>query len=267
MAAPVFAVGDVHGHRDVVVGLLRDAGLLDEREGWAGADATLWLMGDLFDRGPDGIAALELVRRLERESGGSVRCLLGNHEALILAARRFGAEDTSFPGQTFHDVWKQNGGVDADLAALTDEQADWLTRLPPVARDGDWLLVHADTDAYLDLGASLAAVTATTGSVLRTGDANQVDELLGILSDRQRLDDQRSVDALLGAYGGGRIVHGHTPIASVIGAEPRDVTAPLVYGSGRVTNIDHCLFAGGPGFVVRLDEEQDGSGPETRPTC
>ena len=262
----MFAVGDVHGHRDVVVRLLRDAGLLDEREGWVGADATLWLMGDLFDRGPDGIGALELVRRLERESSGAVRCLLGNHEALIQAARRFGGEDTSFPGHTFHDVWKLNGGVDADLAALTDEQADWLARLPPVARDGDWLLVHADTDAYLDLGMSLAAVTSTTGSVLRTGDANQMDELLGILSDRQRLDEPGSVDALLHAYGGDRIVHGHTPIASVIGADPRDVTAPLVYGDGRVTNIDHCLFAGGPGFVVRLDEEEGGSGPETRPT-
>ncbi len=253
MAAPVFAVGDVHGHRDVVVGLLRDVGLLDDREGWAGADATLWLMGDLFDRGPDGIAALELVRRLERESGGSVRCLLGNHEALILAARRFGAEDTSFAGHSFHEVWKLNGGVDADLAALTDEHVDWLAQLPPVAREGVWLIVHADTDAYLELGSSLDVAGETTRSVLRDGDAGRVDELLGFLSDRQRLDESRSVDALLAAYGGSRIVHGHTPIASVVGVEPRDVTAPLVYADGRVMNIDHCLFAGGPGFVVPLD--------------
>ncbi len=235
------------------MGLLRDAGLLDEREGWAGADATLWLMGDLFDRGPDGIAALELVRRLERESGGSVRCLLGNHEALILAARRFGAEDTSFAGHSFHEVWKLNGGVDADLAALTDEHVDWLAQLPPVAREGVWLIVHADTDAYLELGSSLDVAGETTRSVLRDGDAGRVDELLGFLSDRQRLDESRSVDALLAAYGGSRIVHGHTPIASVVGVEPRDVTAPLVYADGRVMNIDHCLFAGGPGFVVRLD--------------
>lgn len=251
-------MGDVHGHRDVLAGLLGGAGLLDEREGWAGADATLWLMGDLVDRGPDGIGALELVRRLERESGGAVRCLLGNHEALILAARRFGGEDTSLPGHTFYDLWKLNGGVDADLTALTDEQVEWLTRLPPLARQGDWLVVHADTDAYLELGSSLAAVAGTTGSVLRDGDANQVDELLGTLSDRQRLDEPRSAQALLDAYGGSRIVHGHTPIASVLGVEPRDVTAPLVYADGRVTNIDHCLFAGGPGFVFRLDEAGGG---------
>ncbi|MBA2294580.1 MAG: metallophosphoesterase [Actinobacteria bacterium] len=261
MPAPVFAVGDVHGHRDVLVGLLRDAGLLDASERWSGAEARLWLLGDLFDRGPDGIGALELVRRLERESTGAVRCLLGNHEALILAARRFGDEDTGFTGQSFLDVWKLNGGLDADLAALTDEQVGWITHLPPLAREGDWLLVHADTDAYLDLGGSIEEVTHETGRALRVGDAARVDTLLGILSDRQRLDEMGAVDALLGTFGGMRIVHGHTPIASVVGAEPRDVTGPFDYGAGRVRNIDHCLFAGGNGFVVRLDEADGGPGP------
>ena len=92
-------MGDVHGHRDVLVGLLRDAGLLDAAEAWTGADARLWLLGDLADRGPDGIGTIDLVRRLERESGGAVRCLLGNHEALILAAHRFGRE-TGIPTAT-----------------------------------------------------------------------------------------------------------------------------------------------------------------------
>ena len=40
------------------------------RSRWTGADARLWLVGDLVDRGPDGIGAIELVRRLERESAG-----------------------------------------------------------------------------------------------------------------------------------------------------------------------------------------------------
>jgi hypothetical protein len=79
-----------------------------------------------------------------------------------------------------------------------------------------------------------------------------MDDLLGIVSDRMRLDDPAAVQALLDAYGGTRIVHGHTPIASLVGVDPRSVTEPLVYGDGRVTNVDHCLFAGGPGFVTRL---------------
>ena len=238
-------MGDVHGHRDVLVGLLRDAGLVEAGEAWIGADARLWLLGDLADRGPDGIDTIDLVRHLEHESGGAVRCLLGNHEALILAAHRFGREPDP-GGASFHDVWKLNGGVDADIAGLTPDRVAWLTALPPIGREGDWLVLHADTTAYLALGGSGEEVA---------GDASSVDELLGILSDRMRLDDPDGVDALLGAYGGSRIVHGHTPIASALQANPTTVTEPLVSRDGRVLNVDHCLFAGGPGFVVRLDEE------------
>jgi hypothetical protein len=247
-------VGDVHGHRDVLVGLLRDAGLLDAGEAWTGADARLWLLGDLTDRGPDGIGTIDLVRRLERESGGAVRCLLGNHEALILAAHRFGREPDP-DGASIYDVWKLNGGVEADLAGLTPDRVAWLTALPPLGREGDWLVLHADTTAYLALGGSGEEVARTTASVLVAGDVSSVDDLLGILSDRMRLDDPDGVDALLAAYGGSRIVHGHTPIASALQVDPTTVTEPLVSRDRRVLNIDHCLFAGGPGFAVRLDEE------------
>ena len=82
--------------------------------------------------------------------------------------------------------------------------------------------------------------------------------MLEALSDRMRLLETERVDALLDRFGGSRIVHGHTPIASVRGVDPRAVTGPLVYGNGRVTNVDHCLFAGGPGFVYRLDEQPPG---------
>ena len=50
-----------------------------------------------------------------------------------------------------------------------------------------------------------------------------------------RLLDAAGVDALLERFGGTRIVHGHTPIASVRGVDPREVTGPLVYAGGRVT--------------------------------
>ena len=53
-------------------------------------------------------------------------------------------------------------------------------------------------------------------------------------------------------FGGTRIVHGHTPIAFVTAGDPGQVTEPLVSPDGRVVNADHCLFGGGPGFVVRL---------------
>ena len=87
---PLFVVGDVHGHRDVLVGLLREAGLVDSAERWVAADAAVWLLGDLVDRAPDGIGTIDLVRRLEDESDGRVRCLLGNHEAFLLSVHLVG---------------------------------------------------------------------------------------------------------------------------------------------------------------------------------
>jgi hypothetical protein len=250
-------VGDVHGHRDVLAELLRDAGLVDASERWIGADARVWLVGDLVDRGADGIGAIELVRRLERESGGALRCLLGNHETQLVAVYRFGGEETSIPGQTFRELWLFNGGVEADLRALSPEHVEWITRLPPLARDGRWLVIHADTSAYLELGSSLEELASATAAILSHGSAAAVDELLAIVSDRMRLTEPSAVDALLGAFGGDAVVHGHTPIASVRGVDPREVRGPLVYGGGRVMNVDHCLFAGGPGFVTRLESGPD----------
>lgn len=233
-------------------GLLRDAGLVDREERWDGGDARLWLLGDLTDRGPDGVGTIDLVRRLEEESGGAVGCLLGNHDVLLLSVVRFGAEETSMPGESFHDLWRRNGGLESDLRAVTSQHLAWIGALPPLVREGETLLVHADTPAYLELGSSLEAVGRAVRSVLATGSAQQLGDLLGIVSDRMRLDDPAAVQALLDAYGGSRIVHGHTPIAAVLGIDPRHVTQPLEYGDGRVKNVDHCLFAGGPGFVTRL---------------
>lgn len=256
MPGPRFVVGDVHGHRDVLVRLLRDAGLLGAAEGWSGGDARLWLVGDLVDRGPDGIATVDLVRRLERESAGRVACLLGNHEVMLVAAHRLGGRETSAPGLSFHDLWKLNGGDDRDLRALTDERLEWLCALPALAREDEWLLLHADTNGYLALGGSLDDVVRRAAAVLRGGAADELDDLLTIVSDRTRLVEPAAVDALLDAFGGTRVVHGHTPIPLVLDVPPGEVREPLVYAEGRVVNVDHCLFAGGPGFVTRLEGGQ-----------
>ena len=86
-----------------------------------------------------------------------------------------------------------------------------------IAREDDWLLLHADTDAYRGYGSSVDEVNASVASVLATGDPAALDELLEALCDRLRLDDRAVVDTMLATFGGSRIVHGHTPIASVAG--------------------------------------------------
>jgi hypothetical protein len=126
-------MGDVHGQYDKMVAALRAAGLLDEANHWRGDNSSLWFMGDYFDRGPDGIAAVNLIRALQEEAtaaGGRVGALLGNHDVLILAARRFGDQPSGGPGGSFLASWRANGGEAGDLARLSDDHAAWLTGLP-----------------------------------------------------------------------------------------------------------------------------------------
>jgi len=249
---PSFVVGDVHGHRDVLARLLRDAGLIDAHERWSGADAKLWLLGDLVDRGPDGFGSIELVMRLEQEAAGNVRCLLGNHEALTLAVARY-ADHAIDIGLTFRGLWLINGGSVRDLERMRPRHLTWIEQLPAAARDGGWLIVHSDTDSYLRLGSTLAAVNGAAREALSHGGPGPLGRLLDVLSDRGAFSDPARLDRVLETLGGSRVVHGHTPIASIVGRDPSRITAPLVYAGGRAVDVDHCLFAGGPGFVVELD--------------
>src|SRR4051794_21075344 len=96
-----FAVGDVHGYRTEMRAALRERGLIDEAGDWAGGDAQVWFLGDLLDRGPDGVGVVEDVMRWQRQAegtGGFVGSVLGNHEVLALGFRRF--RDLMLPGGT-----------------------------------------------------------------------------------------------------------------------------------------------------------------------
>jgi hypothetical protein len=250
--SPVFVVGDVHGHRDVLASLLRDAGLVDAEDRWAGADAKLWLLGDLVDRGPDGIGAIELAMALERDGGAG--CLVGNHEVLLLGALLLGAVPLGRNRETYFEVWEYNGGRLADLRGLTAEHLEWLNRRPAVAVEGDWALLHADTARYLELGSTVDEINDRTTDALLAADPDEFRRLLDCVSDRFGLVDEQPLERLLDAFSVKRVIHGHTPIALVLDRHPLVVHEPLVSPDGRVVNVDHCLFGGGAGFVTRLDE-------------
>jgi hypothetical protein len=248
---PTFVVGDVHGHVEPLVAVLGDAGLVDVRRGWSGGDARLWFIGDLVDRGPDGIAVIELVMRLQRESGG-VRCLLGNHEAGLISASRFPDVECGVPGLTFRAAWESNGGVQTDLARLTPEHVHWIERLPAIARERDWLLVHSDTDRYLEYGCSVDSIRLSVATVVAGSNPGAFARLLGDLADRGAFLDPKRLRRLLDATGCERLAHGHTPIWYAAGSDPGAVVTPHEYASGRALNVDHGLYSGGPGFVVQI---------------
>lgn len=119
----VWAVGDLQGCYDE----FRE--LLDLIEFDPSVD-TVWLVGDLVNRGPGSLSVLRHIRAL----GASARAVLGNHDLHLLAIRYGGHKINR--GDTFGDV----------LAADDcDELCDWLRRLPLLVLDhpGGHVMTHA----------------------------------------------------------------------------------------------------------------------------
>jgi hypothetical protein len=91
--ARIVAVGDVHGDFGQFVTVLRQAGVVDDKNHWTAGRTHLVQVGDVLDRGPDSRKVMDLLMDLERESeraGGRVHALIGNHEAMnILGDLRY----------------------------------------------------------------------------------------------------------------------------------------------------------------------------------
>ena len=173
-----YVIGDVHGQFASFCRLLQGAGLVDGTFAWSGEDAALFLMGDFFGHsttpGPHGLAAVDLTMRLEAAAaaaGGKVAALLGNHDVLILAARRFGHLSLKGSPIDFLARWREDGGAEEDLENLTPRHVAWLESLPAMLRAGETLLVHADAALYEAYGATVEEVNAAFATILKGDDA------------------------------------------------------------------------------------------------
>jgi hypothetical protein len=242
----VFAVSDVHGHRDDLVAALQRRGLVDAAERWSGGDDQLHVLGDLLDRGPDGVGVIRLLRRLQAEAPGRVHVLLGNHEVLALMAWLFDDAEIAY-------AWRRNGGLPADQAGLSPDDVAWLRSLPAMARVGDDLLVHSDSTTYAEWGRSVEAVNATVARLLGGDDQRGYREAWRGLALRRRFvgpDGAARAQAMLTLFGGTRLVHGHSIVATLRGTIPGH--GPLTYAEGQVLAIDGGRYDGGPLLLVAL---------------
>ncbi|WP_368664853.1 metallophosphoesterase family protein [Caulobacter sp. Root655] len=232
----VYAVGDIHGHLDLLDDLLdiiaRDFAQLREREPGRKDRPVLIFVGDYIDRGPASRGVIDRVLALKALSdGGSgfeVRALMGNHEQTLLSfldTPEAGAAWVEFGGGetlTSYDVVRPPGRGDADSWRVVQAQfqhnlpADHLAFLRALelsARYGDYLFVHAG---------------------VRPGvpwDRQEPEDLLWIRNDFLSLPHR------LGCI----VVHGHTPDAE-----------PFI-GSDRI-NIDTGAYATGVLTAIRLTE-------------
>jgi hypothetical protein len=242
-------VSDVHGHLDDLRRGLGEAGLVDPDGTWTGGDAELWVLGDLMDRGPDGIGVVDLLMSLQQQAPGRVHVLMGNHEALAVGYKLF-------PGTRFGEVWKLNGGKPSDQDALTPEHVAWLRGLPLLGRVGDFVLMHSDTTAYLGWGNSVDEVNRTVQKLLEPDDADQHWNVFARLTSRYHFvgsDGAEVARQVLSLLGGECLVHGHSIIGSLLAVPSSEVSGPILYADGLVLDVDGGRYDGGPLLLVQLD--------------
>ncbi|MEU9185353.1 metallophosphoesterase [Streptomyces sp. NPDC048484] len=266
---PLYVVGDVHGYIDELVAALREKGLIDAEGRWVAGTSRLWFLGDFTDRGPDGIGVIDLVMRLSAEAaavGGYCKALMGNHELLLLGARRFGDTPVNSGAgtATFQAAWLLNGGQKTDMERLQDHHLQWMARLDAMELADGHLLVHSDTTAYLDYGDSIEAVNDTIRETLTRNDADECWDLFRKFTKRFAFRDDggaQAVRSLLETYGGSRIVHGHSPIpylrgdmGSEDGGDPSAalIEEPHVYADKLAIAMDGGVTMAGKLLVQQL---------------
>ncbi|AWL90450.1 serine/threonine protein phosphatase [Streptomyces griseus] len=266
---PLFVVGDVHGYLDELLAALGEQGLIDADGNWAAGNARLWFLGDFTDRGPDGIGVIDLVMRLSAEAaaaGGYCKALMGNHELLLIGAKRFADTPVNSGAgtATFQAAWLLNGGQKTDMERLQDVHLQWMSRLDAVVEEDGHLLMHSDTTAYLDYGSTIEDVNDTITAILTRNDADECWDLFRKLTKRFAFRDEggsHAVRELLTTYGGQRVVHGHSPIPYLlgeVGTEEGDdssgpvINGPHVYADGLAIAMDGGVTMAGKLLVVQL---------------
>jgi serine/threonine protein phosphatase 1 len=201
----VFAVGDVHGCAEELRAVLQT--IRTTRSDGARSRRLVFL-GDLIDRGPDSIGALQLWAS---DAGvwnvDGIDRLMGNHEQLLLmsvsdlpAARKAERLLLEKGGDRFLDEMRRRCGAAADEGigagllerALGRAVVDHLRRQSSHVMIGNAIFVHAGVDPAADVTTFLEQPWT---AIARRHWAWIVDEFL----------------TWEGGHGGRIVVHGHTP--------------------------------------------------------
>ena len=225
-----YAVSDIHGCYGKYVELLRRLDLKDSD--------TLYVLGDMIDRGPDGLKIL-----LDMSMRPNIVPFLGNHEYAALTCLPWLMEELT-EENTEPDVllwrlksvqgWMADGG-DKTVAAFRRLSPDVRQDVLDILED---LTVYEETEAG---GREFVLVHAGLG---------------GFLPDKA-LDDYGLDELILSRPEPGEtyfphkyLVYGHTPTPYYTGVQPEDAR---IYRMGKLIGIDCGCSSGGPLGCLCLD--------------
>lgn len=185
-----FAVGDIHGCLEQLEALLAAI------ESAAPGGGRVVFLGDLVDRGPDSRGVVERIMAGPTKPGWEWLTLKGNHEAMLVAARKGIAEMS---------LWLTNGGyetLESYGGAIPLSHLVWMAERPSIITESYRIFAHAGVDETLPL-------------------EEQGDEILLWM---------RTEPNYSGYYWGKHLCHGHTPSRS----NPRTVGNRTNVDSGAV---------------------------------
>ena len=212
----VYAVGDIHGRRDLFDALI--AAIEADDAARSPAETTIVLLGDLVDRGPDSAGVIAAARSLSARR--QVRILCGNHEEMFLGSLddtetlrhflRFGGRETMLSYPVDAGQWNNATLVDAQAmirAAVPAADLDFIRSFEDWVVIGNYCFVHAGIAP-------------------------------GVPLDRQKRQDLRWIrEPFLSEPGdhGFVVVHGHTIYDAPVIRRNRIGIDTGAYASGRLT--------------------------------
>ena len=214
----IYAIGDIHGRRDLFEDLVALIEADDTTRG--AAETTIVLLGDLIDRGPDSAGVLDAVIALKARR--ALRVIAGNHEEMLLAGfeRRevlrafitYGGRETllsyGLDRETFNEATLAE--LQAMLPGLVPKRhLAFIREMENQVRCGDYLFVHAGIRPGVGL------------------ELQRLSDLRWIRSEF--LEDKRDHGVI--------VIHGHT-IADAVDERPNRIGIDTgAYASGVLTAI------------------------------
>ncbi|MEM6964840.1 MAG: metallophosphoesterase [Bacteroidota bacterium] len=222
----IVALSDVHGQYDILIKLLKNNGVVDDKLQWTYGKGHLVIVGDNMDRGDKVLDILWLLFRLEKQAtqqGGQVHTLVGNHETMVLSG------DVRY----IHKKYYYTAGVlktqYKDLWRKGSVLGDWIANQPILTSINKHLFVHGGVSPeILKLNYSVEKINEIFRKRIMRKKDTQIyhDQLLnqlalssGPLWYRGYFDSTRmnlpTVNYILKKTGQDKIVVGHTSLDEI----------------------------------------------------
>jgi hypothetical protein len=247
-AERIIALGDLHGDLKAARRAFQAAQVIDAADHWVGGKAVVVQTGDVLDRGDDDrelLAFLDQEQEAAKKAGGAVYRLNGNHEVMnvqgdfrYVTERSFDAyahEPSTGRPEVMERPPEQRGRAEAFLPG--GREARKLAQFPVVLMVGDSVFAHGGVEPkHVKYG--IDRMNREVSAWMR-GQSPLPHQLAGehtpfwtrTFGEAPASNDTcASLDRVLSALKGARLVVGHTPQKSGITFDCNDKLARIDVG-------------------------------------